>query len=272
VAVESSGQRHVFRLTKSGRWCRFSSPICELDLGSEVVAAAKSPKSVTAGQLEAARTQMKTIEDEIRFLETVYQRMKPGGKVDVSLLSKEERALLDSLAEEGDAAKLTLAELRDMGRSPDLAKHFRAAADEEARLVKQLYREGRPLYEIMRAASPSYRSRSLVLREAGTRDAVTGLAPRSGSLDVDHVVPLNDIVRMPGFDKLRPERQLEIVNDVKNLRAIDNLANRSRGDRSWTEWSQALIYYDAAAITRMRALEDELRTYIVGRISVLSRP
>jgi hypothetical protein len=95
--------------------------------------------------------------------------------------------------------------------------------------------------------------------------------PRSGSLDVDHVVPLNDIVRMPGFDKLRPERQLEVVKDMKNLRAIDSLANRSRGDRSWSEWSQALIHYDAAAISRMRALEDELRTYLSGRISTLSR-
>jgi len=26
---------------------------------------------------------------------------------------------------------------------------------------------------------------------------------------------------MPGFEKLRPERQLEIVNDVRNLRAVD---------------------------------------------------
>ena len=180
---------------------RFSSPICELDLGSEVAAAAKSPKSVTAGQLEATRAQMKTIEDEIQFLETMYQRMKPGRQVNVSLLSKEERVLLDSLAEEGDAAKLTLRELRDMSRSPELARHFRA--DEEARLVKQLYREGRPLYEIMRAASPSAKSRSLALREAGRRDAVTGLAARSGSLDVDHVVPLNEIVRMPGFKELQ---------------------------------------------------------------------
>ena len=272
VAVESGGQRHVFRMNKSGKWCRFSSPICELDLGSEVAAAARSPKSFTAGKLADVRLKMKTIEDEIAFLETMYQRMKPRRKVDVSLLSKEERALLDSLTEDGDAAKLTLGELRDMGRSPDLARHFKGAADEEAKLVEQLYREGRPLWEIMRAASPSYKSKSFVLREAGKRDAVTGLASRSGFLDVDHVVPLNDIVRMPGFDKLRPERQLEIVNDVTNLRAIDRLANNSRNDRSWWDWPQALIHYNAAAISQMRALEDELRTYISGRISALLRP
>jgi hypothetical protein len=272
VAVESGGRRHLYRMNKNGRWCRFSSPICELDLGSEVAAAARSPKSITAGQLEAQRELMKTIEDEIIFLDSVYQRMRQGGKMNVSLLSPKERVLLDSLAEHGDAAKLTLPELRAMARSPERARHFRAALDEEAELIKQLYREGRPLYVIMRAASPNYKSRSFVLREARMRDAVTGLAPPSGALDIDHVVPLNDIVRMPGFDKLRPERQLEIVNDVKNLRAVDNLANRSRGDRSWWDWPQAPIYYEAAAISRMRALEDELRTYIAGRIHTLSRP
>ena len=272
VAIESAGQRHVFKLNKNGKWCRFSSPICELDLGSEVAAAAKSPKSVTATKLEDVRSQMKRIEDEAAFLDIVYRRMQPGGKVDVSKLSKEERAFLDELADSGDASKLTMRELRAMKESPELARHLKAAQDAEERLVKQLYREGRPLYEIMRIASPSYKSKAHVLREAGSRDAATGVVARSGSLDVDHVVPLNEIVRMPGFDKLRPERQLEIVNDVKNLRAIDHLANRSRGDRSWWDWTQALIHYNAAAISRMRALEDEIRTYLTGRISALSRP
>ena len=89
------------------------------------------------------------------------------------------------------------------------------------------------------------------------------VAARSGALNVDHVVPVNDIVRMHGFDRLRPERQLEIVNDVPtNLRAIDAIANKSRGHRSWFEWSQAAIHYDAAGVARMRALETDLRAYL----------
>jgi hypothetical protein len=271
VAIESGGQRHVYKLGRNGKWCRHSSPICELDLGPEIATAAKSPRSVTATKLDDVRSQMKAIEDEHAFLQTVYRRMQPGRKVDVSLLSKEERAFLDDLAQGGDAAKVTMRELRDMAASPRFARELKAAEDLERKLVDQLYREGRPLYEIMRAASPSYKSRAAVIREAGSRDAVTGLAARTGALDVDHVVPLNDIVRMPGFDKLRPDRQLEIVNDVKNLRAVDALANRSRGDRSWHGWSQALVYYEYAAIARMRTLEDELRTYLAGRIAALSR-
>lgn len=272
VTVESAGQSHIFRLGKDGTWCRFSTPICGLDLGSDIAAAATSPKSITAGQLEGARDQLKTITDEIEFLATMDKRMKAAGKVDVTLLSKEERALLDSLAEEGDASKLTRRELHDMATSAELTRHLRAAEAAEARLVQQLYREGRPLYDILRPASPSFKSRNFTRRESLGLDAVTGRAPRSTKLEVDHVVPLNDIMRMPGFKELRPDRQLEIVNDVKNLRTIDGLANSSRGDRSWHDWAQSLIHYDLPAILRMRALEDELRTYVAGRISALSRP
>jgi hypothetical protein len=122
----------------------------------------------------------------------------------------------------------------------------------------------------MRIASPSHKARSLVRAEARGLDAVTGLPPRSGgALEVDHIVTLDEIVQMPGFDKLRPDRQLEIVNDVRNLRAVDELANSSRKNRSWAAWPQALIYYDTVALAKMRALEDELRAYLTGRIAAL---
>ncbi|MFI7495301.1 hypothetical protein ACH9D2_11370 [Kocuria sp. M4R2S49] len=272
VAIDSAGSAHVFRLKGDGTWCRFSDRICGLDLGSEVAAAVKSPKSFTQAKLEDTRALLTEIGKEAEFLQRAYERMRKVGKVDLSLLSAQERQLLDQLAPSGSAADLSLRELRDLPRSLGLKKDISVALDQEAKLVQQLYREGRPLYEIMRAASPSYASRTRVLADAGGRDAATGLRPRSGALHVDHVVPLNEVVRMPGFDKLRPERQLEIVNDVKNLRAIDALANSSRGDRSWQDWANAILHYDAAAIARMRALEQEVRNYIAGRILVLGRP
>jgi hypothetical protein len=272
VVVQSAGERHVYRLNKSGRWCRFSSPLCDLDLGADVVAATKSPASFTRGQLEDLRNKIATINSEIEFLTDIWQRMRRVGRMDLSLLSPKERALLDELVPSGDATRLTLDELRRLPRSQGLAGEVAKGADVEKELVARLLREGRPLYETMRAVSPSSAARSRVLREAGGRDAATGLKPRLGTLDVDHVVPLSEIVRMPGFDKLRPERQLELVNDVTNLRAIDSAANSSRLDRSFSEWPQAAVHYDPAALARMRKLEDELRTYVTGRIAVLSRP
>lgn len=273
VAVESASERHLFRLNeKTGRWCRYSSPICDLDLGQDVVAAAHSPKSFTVGALEDTRTLMSQVTGEITFLGGVYRRMQKAGNMEISLLSAEERTLLDELAPSGDAATLTLRELRDLPARLGLKRDFATAAAKETQLVQQLYREGRPLYEVMRSASPSFASRTKVLADAARRDAATGLAPRSGALAVDHIVPLNDIITIKGFTELRPERQLMIVNDVKNLRAIDALANSSRGDRSWWFWNQALIHYDAKAIAKMRTLEDEMRTYLQNEIQRLLRP
>ena len=269
VAVDAAGDSHLYRLNKNGTWCRFSTPVCGLDLGSDVAAAAGAPKSITQSRIDDARHLITTAESEITFLSGMYSRMKAAGKMDLSLLKPEERTLLDSLAPSGDAAKLTLAELRGLSAKLGLAKDVRAAAALEEKLIEQLYREGRPLYEIMRIASPSGAARSAALREAAARDTVTGLRPRSGMLDVDHVVSLNEIVAMKGFAELHPSRQLMIVNDAKNLRAMDRLANRSRGDRSWSEWAQAAIHYDGAALRKMRQLEDDLRGYLQGRIAAL---
>ncbi|MFT4164005.1 MAG: hypothetical protein QM650_02040 [Microlunatus sp.] len=256
-------------MKKDGTWCRFSTAVCGLDLGSEVATAAAAPRSITQTRLDDARQLITTAQGEISFLSEMYSRMKAAGKMDLRLLKPEERALLDGLAPSGDAAKLTLAELRGLPAKLGLAKDVRAATELEAKLIEQLYREGRPLYEIMRIASPSGAARSALLREAAGRDMVTGIRPRTGLLDVDHVVPLNEIVAMKGFAELHPTRQLMIVNDVKNLRAMDRIANRSRGARSWSEWAQAAIHYDAAAIRKMRQLEDELRGYLQGRIAAL---
>lgn len=271
VAVDAAGQQHIYRLGKGNRWCRFSTPICGLDLGADAVALAGSPSSFTKSALASTREQIATAAQEIEFLTSTYQRMKPLGRMDLSVLSKQEVELLAHLADK-PAANVTLVELRDLGRHLGLAGDVARGVESEKALIKQLYREGRPLYEILRAASPSSASRSAIIREAAGRDAVTGLRPRTGSLQVDHVVPLNEIVRMNGFDKLRPERQLEVVNDLRNLRAIDSAANSSRGDRSWSLWGQSSIYYDTAGVARMRVLEDELRPYLVGRIQALLRP
>lgn len=268
VAIDSGGQKHIFRLHERGTWCRFSDRICGVDLGAEVAAAAKSPKSFTQGRLDELGSKLDTIQDEAEFLRTVHAKMKPKGKVDLSVLKPEELAKLSEIID--DPAKLTMRDL--IVRPKELGAELARGLDAEARLIAQLYREGKPLYVIMRAASPSFASRSQVLRLAAGRDAATGLLPRSGALAVDHIVPLNEVVRMKGFAELRPERQLEIVNDVRNLRAIDAAANNSRSDWSWADWPRAAIYYGPEQLARMRKLEEELRGYLAGRIAALSRP
>jgi hypothetical protein len=83
-----------------------------------------------------------------------------------------------------------------------LAHHLKAAEAAEARLVQQLYRKGRPLYDVLRPASPSFKSKAFARRESLGLDAVTNRGPRSTRLEVDQVVPLNDIIWMNGFMEL----------------------------------------------------------------------
>jgi len=214
---------------------------------------------------------MAQVLSELSYLQWAYQRMRSIGRVDVTILSPTELSLLDDLAPTGDASELSLRQLRDLPDSLDLRRDLAKAGEAEARLVKSVYDERRPLYETLRISSPSFAARSKVLREAWGRDSVTGLTPRTGTLDVDHVVALSEIVWMPGFEQLRPDRRLDIVNDLYNLRAIDSAANRSKGQRAYTEWRQGSTHYSNVKLAEMRQLEAQLRAYLVARIAALRR-
>jgi hypothetical protein len=269
VAVESAGETHLYRLDGKGHWCRFSSPMCDLDLGADIAKAAKEPKSFTAAAAADARDIQVKAADEIHVLTTAYERSRKLGRVDLSVLTTEERAIFDSVIDPEDAAHLTLAELRNLPAKLGLAQDAANAASSEAKLLERLYQEGRPLREIMRAGSPSGAASRATRRDWGFLDFATTRAPRTGSTQIDHVLSLNEIVQMPGFKELSPARQLELVNDSKILRPIDSAANSSRGDWSWHEWPNASIHYDNAALARMRNLEDELRGYVQQRIAAL---
>ncbi len=269
VAVESAGETHLYRLDAKGHWCRLSSPLCDLDLGADLAKTAKEPKSFTAAAAADARDIQVKAADEIQVLTAAYERSRKLGRVDLSVLTKEERAIFDTVVDSEDAAKMTLAELRGLPTKLGLAGDVSKAAGAEAKLLDKLYEEGRPLYEIMRAGSPSGAASSATRREWGFLDFATTRAPRTGSTQIDHVLSLNEIVHMDGFAELSRSQRLEIVNDPKILRPIDSAANGSRGDWSWHEWPNASIHYDPAALARMRNLEDELRGHVQQRIAAL---
>ncbi|GIJ56273.1 hypothetical protein Vau01_037890 [Virgisporangium aurantiacum] len=232
--------------------------------------AAEDTKSPTEVQLENLRDKQKQAYLEAEMLPRIYKRMADAGKVDLSLLTDAERQLLDEHVD-GDLSTLTLAQLRrakDAGVA-ELGREIRRNAEQDARLVEQLRQESIPLYDKMRAASPNSTAMRSVLGGARGLDFATGLPPRTASLDVDHIIPLRELVFMPGFKDLSFDSQLAIVNDVSNLRAIDSAANRSRSDWSWSEWPQAANHYGDAELAKMRALEETLRAEMAGKIAAL---
>ena len=57
------------------------------------------------------------------------------------------------------------------------------------------------------------------------------------SFEADHIVPMNNIVRMEGFEKLTFEQQLEVLNNPKNFAGLSRAANSSRQHKSYSEWT-----------------------------------
>ena len=268
VEVMQYGKRHIYRELEDGSWCRFGSLICGLDMGSEVAGALRSPTEVALGK---AQSTLKSTAEELEVMQGAYNRLRTAnrpahGKIDVKSLTTKEKEILDHYAPTGRAEDLTLDELRKLPATHELAAEYRRAEALEDRLIAQLRDEARPLYDKMRAATRTRVHRD-VIRESRGLDAVTGGSPVSGALAVDHVVPVREIVDMPGFAKIRDfNDQVEIINDMKNLRAVDAVANSSRGDRAWAAWPQATKYYSQPALARMRKLETELREYLEKRI------
>ncbi len=265
VDVAVAGRRHTYRLGKSGQWCRFSTPICGVDLGADVAQAAKKAVSPTARKLEEIEQFTAQIYTDLDHLREVDLILKRDGKLAPNKLSRDQ---LDALEQVGldNPARVT---------RRSLAKAMKAHGNEAARhlsrvkgLLKKLYEEGRSLYDRMRAISPDGKQRAMVNRRARGLDEVTSRPPRSGATQVDHVVPLNEIVQMPGFDKIRSvDDQIAIVNYGGNLRAIDAAANASRGHRSWANWGQAIVYYSRQEIAKMSTLENNIRAELLVLIA-----
>jgi type VI secretion system secreted protein VgrG len=55
-------------------------------------------------------------------------------------------------------------------------------------------------------------------------------------LEADHIVPMLEIVGMPGFNELTPEQHLDILNLEKNFWGLGKSANCSKGGKSMEEW------------------------------------
>ncbi|MEV7738918.1 hypothetical protein AB0O75_43920 [Streptomyces sp. NPDC088921] len=89
-----------------------------------------------------------------------------------------------------------------------------------------------------------------------------GTLRRSGALEVDHIVSLERMTQMDGFDLLSALERNRLAVREDNLVLMDATANASKGERSWAAWRQAAKYYTEADIARWRARDAELTARI----------
>ncbi|WP_037684186.1 hypothetical protein [Streptomyces griseus] len=94
---------------------------------------------------------------------------------------------------------------------------------------------------------------------AGKVDRIGRLRATSGRVQVDHVVSLERMTKMEGFELLTTTEQNVLAVRPDNLKPMDAAANASKGALSWREWRYASNYYvDPADIARWQARDAEL--------------
>ena len=59
----------------------------------------------------------------------------------------------------------------------------------------------------------------------------------TSKMEADHIVTMDKITRMDGFDKLTYEQQLKVLNNPENFAGLSKTANTSKGSKSYEEWT-----------------------------------
>ncbi|HEU4389792.1 MAG TPA: hypothetical protein VFV34_18445, partial [Blastocatellia bacterium] len=156
--------------------------------------------------------------------------------------------------------------IRDLeAQQRQLASESSLVLDETARLDRKIAESKLPLYDKVRAATPTAKAAEGALKRAAGKDQVSGQT--ASNLQVDHLNPVKEVTTYEGFDRLSWEQQKTACDLPGNLVVMEGGANASKGSRSWEEWPQWQDFYkDPAVKARMLALEAaahiEIKNYI----------
>jgi len=150
---------------------------------------------VLGDSLENAKTQLNNANQRLKELEK-------EGKARFTREHKEQQRKVSEATDEYVKAKNRLeAERRAQGISP------------------------RQLYERLRGRTPNVEM---------SRVASNTRCPYGPGESPDHIVPVIDIVELPGFERLPPKMQTEVLNIPENTIGLDPLVNSSKGDKLWS--------------------------------------
>jgi hypothetical protein len=229
----------------------------------EAKAGETKPGEAKAGEskpAEAEPAEAATPETGARknFLDTIRQLQELNEQI-AQLVEEQKKA---STPERGEAIRALRAEVKELGAQRVRVEERIPIEDEQIR------KSNLSLFEKIRRATPGGKAAERVLRRAGWLDELSRTNMDKPS--VDHIVPVSEIVQMEGFKKLSWESQKAVVDMPENLLAMEQRANSSKGDRSWSEWPQwADFYKDPKIKNDMVAREDVLRSKLQTEIARL---
>jgi hypothetical protein len=95
------------------------------------------------------------------------------------------------------------------------------------------------LYDELRDLTPTKEIRDLVNKDKTFPMDDPALPGKqiTKKLHADHIVPMDKISRMEGFEKLTKQQQLEVLNNPDNFIGLSESANTSKGAKSFEEWT-----------------------------------
>ena len=155
-------------------------------------------------------------------------------------------------------------------RQNELVDEVGLRAGERDALMKELENLDVTPYELARAYSYSDKAALDVTKRATKVDKnlrkVTLVDEYSGKEvvdpSIDHIVPVEEIVKMKGYDRLKPADWKDVLSRTDNLRLMEQARNSSKGARRWEDWPAGRRLYGDEVYEKMVALEREIRAKI----------
>ncbi|WP_246438633.1 hypothetical protein [Listeria portnoyi] len=96
-------------------------------------------------------------------------------------------------------------------------------------------------YNKLRSKTPSRKIQKQVNENLddllGTADPALPGKTIDGTLHADHIVSMDSITKMEGFDKLTKEQQISVLNYEENFIGLSETANKSKGPKSYSDWT-----------------------------------
>jgi hypothetical protein len=149
-------------------------------------------------------------------------------------------------------------------RKMQLAREANANLEARTKLQESISKLEVSPYDRARAYSYSDAAGKSVVKRAAGLDEMSRKPIREPS--IDHVVPVDDIVNMRGWDRLFPDEQRALLSNQRNLRLMEKGANSSKGAKSWAKWEEGRRIYGEEVVNKMVELESTLRRELQGAI------
>ncbi len=123
------------------------------------------------------------------------------------------------------------------------------------------------LYKELRGETPTPQLRDRVNEGVSLPMADPAIPGKqvTSRLEADHIVSMDKITKMEGFEKLTREEQIALLNYEDNFAGLSKSANSSKGSKSFEEWTMYKkegIPIDPAYRERMMGVEKELERRI----------